>query len=76
MNIKKDVKESQEFKKPTLCYEKNGIVFVPHHTKIDCYAYPGIAKKNSGYSSQEMEAMGATLATRYLFANTSYQGKI
>ena len=67
MSIRKEIKESQEFKQPTMCYEKGGITFVPHYSKVGHYAYPGITKGEVGFSAEQLEAMGAVLTTRHLF---------
>ena len=65
--MKKSTLKANEQKTDQLCFQKNGILYVPHLKLRDMFAYPGMPSKSVGISKYELEKMGATPIMKRLY---------
>jgi hypothetical protein len=65
--IRKQIDEIKKSKTEFVCFEKNGVLFVPHYKHFGNYAYPGIKKTSKGYTEDQLRANGAQMVIKSLF---------
>jgi len=52
----------------TIVYELNGITYLPHYKKVNCYVRPGYGRAHHDtYTAAQLIFAGAKTSTEYLF---------